>query len=256
MASAAAIGSPVEMTYGFVVADDAPPFGDDYRVFVHFLDADGELMWTDDHDAPTPTRQWTPGLAVEYTRTLFIPRFPYAGETRVEMGLVSTSTGDRLPLAGDTSGQRSYQVATFDLRLQSENRLVAFTDGWHAAETGGAAAESEWHWSTGDATLSFSNPGGDVRVYLQLDQPVAAFAEPQQVRVLLGAEVVDEFALPSGPIALRRMMIPGSVLGTSDTVDLTLSVDQTFVPASVPALNSSDSRELGVRVFRAFVQPL
>lgn len=256
MPAVAAIGSPVDLTYRFTVADDAPPFAEDYRVFVHFLDADGELMWTDDHDTPTPTRQWTPGLGVEYMWTIFLPRFPYVGDTRVEMGLVSAATGDRLPLAGDSPGQRSYHVATFDLRLPSENRLVAYAEGWHAAETANTTEGLEWHWSMGEAALSFSNPGRDVQFYLELDQPAAAFADAQQVRVLLGAEIVDEFALPSGPMELRRMTIPASALGTADTVNLTIAVDQTFVPASVPALASSDSRELGVRVFRAFVQPL
>ena len=54
---------------------------------------------------------------------------------------------------------------------------------------------------------------------------------------------------------LRRVDIPAGLLGAADRVDLTISVDQTFVPASVPTLDSSDVRELGVRVFRAFVQP-
>ena len=47
----AAIGTPLEMAYRFVVAPNAPAFADDYWVFVHFLDTDGELMWTDDHPA-------------------------------------------------------------------------------------------------------------------------------------------------------------------------------------------------------------
>ena len=50
LSDAAAIGSPMEMTYRFAVADGAPAFTEDYWVFVHFLDADGELMWTDDHE--------------------------------------------------------------------------------------------------------------------------------------------------------------------------------------------------------------
>jgi hypothetical protein len=255
MRDAAAVGSPVEMIYRFEVATDVPPIGNDYRVFVHFLDADGGLMWTDDHEPATPTSHWTPGLAVEYTRTHFIPRFPYVGETRVEIGLYSAATGERLPLAGDTLGLRSYQVATFDLRLQSENSLVVFGEGWHAAESEGSLGGLEWQWSMREATLSFSNPGRDVQFHLQLDQPAAVFTEPQQVRVSLGAEVIDEFALLSGPIELRRMTIPASSLGAEQAVDLTISVDRTFVPASAPALSSDDSRELGVRVFRAFVQP-
>jgi hypothetical protein len=32
-------------------------------------------------------------------------------------------------------------------------------------------------------------------------------------------------------------------------------VDRTFVPLNIPALKSSDPRELGVRVFRAYLEP-
>jgi hypothetical protein len=215
MGDAAAIGSPVEMTYRFAVADDAPTFGEDYKV----------------------------------------PKFPYVGLTRVEVGLFSPTTGDRLPLNGDTIGQRSYQVATFDLRLPSENLLVVYAGGWHNAETANPFEGPEWHWSMRDATLSFSNPQRDIRFYLQLDQPAAAFTEPQQVELRAGSEIVDRFPLPAAQMELRRVDIPASALGTAGTVDLTISVDQTFVPASVPALSSGDSRELGVRVFQAFVQP-
>ena len=62
-------GSPLEITYKFVVASDAH-FGEDYRVFVHIMDADEEQMWDDDHNPPTPTSQWKPGQAIEYARTI------------------------------------------------------------------------------------------------------------------------------------------------------------------------------------------
>jgi hypothetical protein len=37
-------------------------------------------------------------------------------------------------------------------------------------------------------------------------------------------------------------------------VEVTVAVDKTFVPASITQLKSTDSRELGIRVFRAYVQ--
>ena len=252
----AAIGSPIEMQYRFAVAPNAPAFNDDYVVFVHFLDTDGELMWTDDHEPPTPVRQWKPGSTVEYTRTMFIPKFPYVGQTRVEVGLYSPSSGDRLPLTGQTRGQRSYQVANFEMRLQSDNLFVIFRDGWHETEVGGEGSGMEWQWSRKEATLSFTNPKRDVEVYLQMDQPVAAFQMPQRVEIRAGSETVDSFPLPMGRPELRRIKLSAGQLGTADTVELTVSVDRTFVPASVPGLKSNDPRELGVRVFRAFVQPL
>ena len=255
LSDAAAIGSPIEMTYRFAVADDAPAFTEDYWVFVHFLDTDGELMWTDDHEPPTPTRQWTPGATVEYPRVMFVPKFPYVGPTGIEIGLFSPTTGDRLPMAGETTGQRSYRVATFDMRLQSDNLFVVFRDGWHDVEAADDFAGPQWQWSSKDATLTFPNPNRDVRVYLQVDQPAAAFAEPQRVEVRAGSAVVDRFVLPASQMELRRIQIPAGQLGTAETVDLTISLDRTFIPASIPALKSSDTRELGVRVFRAVVQP-
>lgn len=60
-----ALGSPVELAYEFQVAEGAA-FDQDYRVFVHFVDADDELMWTDDHVPPTPTSQWKAGQVVKY----------------------------------------------------------------------------------------------------------------------------------------------------------------------------------------------
>jgi hypothetical protein len=252
----AAIGSPLDMAYRFVVASDAPAFAEDYWVFVHFLDTDGELMWTDDHQPPTPTRQWKPGSTIEYSRTIFVPKFPYVGETRVEVGIFSPKSNARLPLAGETRGQRSYNVATFNMRLQSDNLFVVFKDGWHDTETGDEGSGLEWQWSRKEGTLSFRNPKRDVVLFLQMDQPIAtAFQEPQRVEVRLGPTVLDAFALPSGSRELRRVNISAAQLGTGDTVEVVVAVDKTFVPASIPELRSTDVRELGIRVFRAYVQP-
>src|SRR5262245_38713308 len=160
--SDAAVGTPLEMSYRFVVANNAPAFDDNYWVFVHFLDADGELMWTDDHEPVVPTRQWKPGQTIEDKRTMFVPKFPYVGETRIETGLYSPKSGRRVPMEGETRGQRSYHVATFNLRLQTDNLYVVFKDGWHETEVPDDGSGIEWQWSKKDATLAFRNPNRDV----------------------------------------------------------------------------------------------
>jgi len=254
---AAAIGSPIEMTYKFVVAADAPAITENYLLFVHFLDSDGELMWTDDHEPPTPTRQWKAGSTIEYSRTMFIPKFPYVGETTVKIGLYSPPNGNRLPLAAPTDGLRSYRVASFEMRLESDPLTVVFGNGWYETEVATEGAGREWQWSRKDATLTFRNPKRGVRLYLQTDQPASGvFAEPQQVEARIGETVVDRFLLPQGGSELRRVELAPEQLGTGDTIEITISVDKTFVPASVPALKSADPRELGIRVFRAFVEPI
>lgn len=253
--NAAAIGSPLEIKYRFVVEQNAPAFAEDYWAFVHFLDRDGELMWTDDHQPPTPTTQWKAGQTIEYARTMFIPKFPYTGSTTVEVGLFSPKSGQRLPMAGETPGQRSYVVAAFDLQLQTDNQFVVFREGWHPTEVADDQVGTEWQWSKKEATLTFRNPKRDVLFYLQLDRPVAPFPEPQQIEVKVGDAVVDHFPLGANQAELRKFPLSTAQLGTGDTVEMRIVVDRTFIPAAIPALNSTDPRELGVRVFRAYIEP-
>src|SRR4051812_1206054 len=123
----------------------------------------------------------------------FVPKFPYVGETRVELGLFSRKTGQRLPLSGETRGQRSYHLATFNLQLQSDALFVVFKDGWHPTEQAEGSAR-EWQWSKKQATLAFRNPHRDVTLYLQVDRG-AGFPEPQHTEVRIGDQVVDSFTL-------------------------------------------------------------
>ena len=250
----AAIGTPIEMAYRFVVAGAAPSFTEADTVFVHFLDSDGELMWTDDHQPPVPTTEWKPGQAIEYSRTMFVPKFPYSGETTVVVGLYSPQSGARVPMAGQTKGQREYQVATFNLHPQTDNLYVVFKDGWHETEVAEDASGLEWQWSKKNATLAFRNPMRDVALYFQCDQPVKVLGAPQQVELRIGPTVVDSFALMPGKPELRKVDLTGAQLGNGETVEVTVAVDRTFVPATTTQLKSTDSRELGVRVFRAYVQ--
>ena len=250
----AAIGMPIEMTYRFVVSPNAPRLTEDDVVFVHFLDTDGELMWTDDHQPPVPTTQWRAGQTIEYSRTMFVPKFPYSGETRIELGIYSRKTGIRVPMTGETKGQRAYQVAKFNLHPQTDNLYVVFKDGWHETEVAEEATGVEWQWSKKNATLAFRNPMRDALFYFQCDQPVDGLGEPTRVELRTGSMVIDSFALPPGQRELRKINLTKAQLGDAETVEITVAVDKTFVPATITQLRSTDSRELGIRVFRAYVQ--
>src|SRR5262249_54197098 len=129
----APLGSPLDITYRFVVAPDAK-FDEDYWVMAHVVDTDEEMIWNDDHNPPIPTRAWKPGQTVEYTRTIFVPVYQYVGETTIQLGLYSTATQKRLPLAGENVGQRSYRVARLQLQPQTENLPTVLKEGWHPAE--------------------------------------------------------------------------------------------------------------------------
>jgi hypothetical protein len=248
------LGSPVEVTYKFTVAPDALPIKENYRVFVHFLDADKERMWTDDHDLPVPTTQWKPGQVIQYTKTMFVPVYPYMGATTVLMGLYSQASNSRLPLAGENNGQRAYTVGKIELLPQTESVFVMFKEGWHPAETPPDNAAVEWQWTKKEATLSVRNPRKDVVLYLHLDQP-GVFAEPQHVTVTIGDQTIDSFTINPKEELIRKPTITAAQFGSGDMVEIKVSVDKTYVPAVITNGANRDPRELGVRVFHAYIQP-
>ena len=247
------LGSPIDITYKFVVANDAK-FTEDLRVMVHVVDADEEMIFAFDHNPPVPTTQWKPGQTVEYTKTVFVPIYPYVGEATIQVGLHSTTTQKRATLAGDDAGQHAYKVAKLQLQPQTENVFTVFKEGWHPGEIAEHNASVEWQWTKKDATLSFKNPKRDSLFYLDVDNPGSVFNEAQQVKVTLGGQVVDEFTLLPRQPQLRKVALKAAQLGTGDVAELVISVDKTYVPAAlVPG--SKDPRELGIRVFHAYVDP-
>jgi hypothetical protein len=250
----APLGSPIDLTYKFVVANDAH-FSEDLTVMVHVVDTDNELLFTFDHQPPVPTSQWKPGQTVEYTRTEFVPVYPYVGEAVIQLGLYSTKDQKRQPLAGDDSGQRAYKAATFTLQPQTENVFVVYKDGWHPAEVAEHNAAVEWQWTKRTGTLAFKNPKRDCMFLLDVDHPANVFPDAQQVDVTLNGERVDQFPLRAGERLLKKIPLKAAQFGPNETVEMQISVDKTYVPALLNVANNKDPRELGVRVFHAYVDP-
>ncbi len=242
------IGSPVKLTYSFQVADNAS-FDGDYWVFVHVLDPEGERLWTEDHLPPTPTSQWKPGQRIEYTRTVFVPNYPYIGEAIVRLGLYRPDTSKRLVLNATEASRREYVVAKFQLQPQSENIFLIFKEGWHPAEVAAENPAAEWQWTKKTATLSFKNPRRDSLFYVEYDARTDLFPAPQQVTVRLGEHTIGAFAADSRDKKLMTFPITAAQLGQGDMAELVIDLDKTFTPGA------GDTRELGIRVFHAFVDP-
>ncbi|MFB3853652.1 MAG: hypothetical protein ACE148_07490 [Vicinamibacterales bacterium] len=247
------LGSPVEVTYKFTVQPAAQQLSGDYRVFVHFLDDNEELMWTDDHQPPEPVKAWRPGQQVQYSRTIFVPVYPYIGEASVHMGLYDAS-GNRVKLAGNDRGSRAYEVARVELLPQSENVFLIYRDGWHQPEVSGDNAAIEWQWTKKEASLQFRNPKRDIVFYLHVGEQRGLPGPAQVVDVYAGAQKVDSFPVDASRDIIRKIPVAATLLGTAETAEIRLAVDRTFVPALLPAAASTDSRELGIRVFHAFVE--
>jgi hypothetical protein len=243
----AAIGSPLKVTYRFDVAQNAA-IPQDYIVFVHVLDDQGERLWGDDHPPVQPTSSWKPGQRIEYTRTVFVPNYPYIGPAHIRVGLYQPG-GERLPLCATDASRREYEVAKFQLMPQSENIFLIYKDGWHTAEVSADNPTDEWQWTKKSAAISFKNPKKDATFYLEYDARVDKFDPVQQVTIRSGDQVIATFPADAKLKKLASFPVTAAQLGAGEMSELTLDVDRTFVPGS------GDTRELGVRVFHAFVEP-
>jgi hypothetical protein len=243
-----AIGSPLTLTYGFDVAPNAS-FDGDYTVFVHVLDPEGEQLWTEDHLPPRPTSTWKPGQKVEYSRTIFVPNYPYIGPAEIRLGLYSQSSGKRLVLSAEPAPRREYTLARFQLVPQSENVFLIYKDGWHPAEVAPDNAAIEWQWTRKAATISFRNPKRDSTLYLDFDARPDRFTPPQQVTIRLGGQTISTAVADAKERKLLTFPVSAAQLGSSDMSELTIDVDRTFVPGG------GDSRELGIRVYHVFLEP-
>jgi hypothetical protein len=254
-ARAVPIESPVDISYTFVVAPSAPKLSQNYRVFVHFNDSSGRQLWTDDHVPPKATSEWQPGETITYTRTMFVPKVPYTGQTAIDLGLYLVGSDERVPLSGTAVGRRAYRVGALEVLPQRDATQVQYNAGWHDAEVVPDSPGIEWRWSKGESTLQFRNPRRDMVLMVDLDQPQADLSGPQQVEFRAGSTPVDSFRLQPGERVVRRIAIPAATLGESDNVELIVRVQPTFSPAYLPAAQSRDVRTLGVRVFHAYIQP-
>jgi len=244
----AAIGSPLKATYRFEVAPNAS-IPQNYTVFVHVLDDEGESLWGDDHQPPEPTTTWKSGQKVEYSRTVFVPNYPYIGVAHIRVGLYQPSTGQRLPLCNTEISRREYEVAKFQLLPQSENIFLIYKEGWHPSEVAADNPTVEWQWTKSVATISFRNPKKDGAFYLEYDARIDKFSPPQQVTIRSGDQVIGTFAADAKDRKLVWFPVAASQLGAGDMSEITLAVDKTFVPGG------GDTRDLGIRIFHAFIEP-
>jgi hypothetical protein len=257
--STVAIGSPIELTYRFEVAPGTKPIDGDYRVFVHVNRDDGTTIWNDDHDLPPgeSTTKWQPGQVIQYSRTRFIPVVSYVGEATIEAGLYRDDV--RLPLATREQTEpeikaRSYKVGKVELLPRSENIQVIRLSGWHAVEYAADDATVDWQWTQKSATLSLRNPRRDLVLYLECDARSDLFPDkPQQVTIYAGDSAVATFTADRPGIILRKIPVTTAQLGTGDMAELRIEVDRTFLPSKLPG-GGRDPRELGIRVYHAFVE--
>jgi hypothetical protein len=250
----APLGSAIEVTYTWTLEPGAKKLPQDYRAFVHFLDSHQVMLFDDDHEPVPAPVTWEPGKSYSYTRTKFIPIYPYVGEVEVRTGLhPSPGRGERLALKAEDRGLREYKVATMELLPQTENIFPVYKEGWHNPEALPENPAVERTWTKKEAVLSFKNPKRDVIVYLEADTCVKCFPEPPVLTVSVASKVGLVVPIPTAQIFLKKIKVKAEDLGTEEWVDLRLSMNQSFVHKLLTPPLNNDDRELGLLVYHLYV---
>ena len=126
-----------------------------------------------------------------------------------------------------------------------------YLSGFHPREANQAEI---WRWTLDEAAMRFRNPRADALLHLTVQGQTHVFDAPQTVAVRMGNLTVDSF-VASGAITTRTVALGRELMGGSDSFIVEILVDKTFVPASVPGSASLDTRELGIRVVSAAIEP-
>ncbi|GIK44048.1 MAG: hypothetical protein BroJett011_78810 [Chloroflexota bacterium] len=81
---------------------------EDWKVFVHLVDANGQVLAQFDgqpREGAYPTSRWTPGELIKDSYPLLMPATAPLGPYRVFVGFYNEVTGARLPVPGDPEGR-------------------------------------------------------------------------------------------------------------------------------------------------------
>ena len=103
--------------------------------------------------------------------------------------------------------------------------------------------------------MAFRNPKRDATFILQMDNPSRAPGAASEVELRLGDQSIATIPVSADDAPVLKFALSAGQLGSENMVELKLVANRTFVPALEAGTKSGDTRELGVRVFHAFVQP-
>jgi hypothetical protein len=155
----AAVGSPIDVTYKFDVAPDAPAVhrglhGVRAQCSTRIGPRCGATIINRDADYAVES-----GIHSRVHANDVRPEAPVCGTGADRGRLYSVKSQQRAPLGGENTGDRSIRVATFNMQLPANALFIVFRDGWHDAEVSGEAGSSGSGPEAGHALVPQSQAG-------------------------------------------------------------------------------------------------
>jgi hypothetical protein len=248
-----AAGSPAMASYTWTLAAGAAPIREPYHAFVHFVDRDGVLLFTDDHVPSPPVTSWKPGARYQYARTVLVPSLLFTGELEVRMGLFDPAGRlPRLPLEGTDRGLQEYAVGRIEVVPNDGRHRINYKSGWYPVDAPPGDPFGQRRWTAQEAWAAFRNRKKDVLVVIKAEVSPGVFPRPPRVELSVGDARAAWTA--TEPMVFKKVRFPAAALGQGRWSELRLALDQSFVPKRLGM--NEDERALGLWVHYLHVAPV
>ena len=244
------LGEPFDLGYGWVIANDFEAPINDYKVFVHIRDPEGNIILQDDHYPPEPTSQWRAGEDQFYRRWFYSPTLLENDYLDFFIGFYSEDGQAQLRV--DAGWESMPFIHRMEIRTEDTAGVPVWVEGWHHPENDPTKSLPNWRWSEESAHVFFSNPRKDAVLHLQAHSPVGEIGGPQIVKLRFGdVEIANLEVVESVPF-IERIKVPAEALGDEEWAELWIEVKPSLVLAEVDETNE-DERELGLQVFTLYL---
>jgi hypothetical protein len=242
------LGEPLDMRWSWTPGPDFTAPAEDYKIFVHMVDPQGNIVQQDDHFPPEPTSQWTAGAPIEYQRWLYVPELEVE-YVDIVVGLYERD--NRAEIQGPGGWSDSVTVHRLSIRADDMTGIPVYMSGWHPLEQVADQEPSSWRWTEDVAKAVFTNPMKDAVLHLSAHGPFDEVG-PQTLVVKIGEQELATIEITDPTNFMERIEVPAAVMGDGEWVELTLEVSPALVPKELDP-ESQDDRRLGLQVFMLYL---
>jgi hypothetical protein len=237
--------SPFEIVYTWEPGAEFDAQGQDFLVFVHFVDEEGVIVAQDDHEPPVPTRHWHAGRTIQYRRWFRLHSPADVEHLDVIVGLYDENGRIAIQYAGERSSYLA--IGGLTVRLEDMRGVPIRGAGWYDIGRDPSTGEL-WHWMGRESTVVFENPRVDCLLHIEATAPVDWLGGSQRVRIFLHEVKIADFRIDDDAKFRRRFPVSAVDLGEDRFIEFEIRVARAVVPSEVDP-DADAVRRLGLKVF-------
>ena len=232
------------------------------KVYVHFSDRSGNILFQDDHILSESIVDWGVDEVISYKRFVYCPILNYSGEVLLFAGLYDPDNClKRFEVlqyedVGFGKVKKDYVRMKLNLQMLSKSSdelstgRIRFKRGWYEAEV---TENDSYRWSKGTVYLGLSNIGVDSILYIKgWSDPRFLQQKEQKITLSIGEWSDIAVSDPDGNI-IKKFLIPGEAFCDQAFCELEIKLEQTFIPAETGM--SKDYRTLGFMLREIYFGP-